>query len=218
MKKLVLIVCVLVTLVSVDASLTEKDFKRMKIRELQRFLDDRGLTCPGCQEKSDFVRVAFQNRDKKLAGSVERREVPDTTFWEAWSAKMKTTCTERVVLRGNDPTQTPYSSVCDALQMATDSFLMQHGKAVASKLKKKPNHLLKTSYKGVYYDAGERLLQKFVNHCLASSALQSKCGSLGNVLKLMEGSTVADYKQWVTNVGIENTNPMYEIVDDHGDL
>lgn len=213
---LLVVACVLVTLSS--ASLTEQDFKKMKIKDLRTFLDERGLTCVGCQEKSDFVRMAYANQDTPVVGGVSKREVPDKKFWEAWSETAKQICGEAVTKRGSDPATEPFVSVCDTVEKATDAFMMQHGKRTATRLKKTPDNMLKTSYKDVYYEAGVRLFRKLVNYCLASSDMQAKCESLGFVMNAMEGGEVGGFQSWVTNVGIENTNPMYEIIDDQDDL
>ncbi|EPY39501.1 hypothetical protein AGDE_04427 [Angomonas deanei] len=92
---------------------------------------------------------------------------------------------------------------------------MQNGRQVATKLKKQPLQLLKTSYKDIYYDAGLRLLEKLSNHCLSTPDQQKKCSSMSNVMKLLEDE---GFKVYITNVGIENTNPMYDIIDDAADL
>lgn len=220
-KAFVLSVLLLIVLLGqiTSASLTEADFKKMKVKDLRRFLQDRGLSCDDCQEKGDLVKMAFANQDKPAGPSATKdREVPQTTFWDAWSEEVKKQCEELTTKRDQDPTAEPYASVCSAVSMATESFLMQHGKRVAAKLKKTPANLLKTSYKHVYYDAGMVIFRRLIDKCLASPAMRSKCESLGFVTDTMENKDVADFIGWVTNVGIENTNPMYEILEEGGDL
>lgn len=201
-----------------DADLKERDFKRMKMKELRAFLDARGLVCAGCQEKNDFVRMAYENRDVKTTASASKRDIPDSSFWEAWAATARTQCELAMNVRHMDSTIEPYSTICDVVHNAVDSFMMQHSKQIASRLKKTTHHMLKTSYSTVYYDAGIKLLQNLMNKCLVSSDQQHKCQSLGEVLHLMEPRPNSAFKAWLTNVGIENTNPMYEIIHDHGDL
>ncbi|KAK7198153.1 Degradation arginine-rich protein for mis-folding [Novymonas esmeraldas] len=212
----VLSIALAVTLVS--AGLTEADFKRMKVKDLRTFLSDRGLECAGCQEKSDFVRMAYQHRDANPVGSATKREVPEKKFWEAWSDIAQQQCEKAVLRRRNDPVSEPFSSICSTLRTAADSYLMQHGRNVANQLKKTPQHLLKTSFKDVYFEAGTRLFQILADYCLASPSSQSSCQSLSSVLSVMDGSSGANFKIWTTNVGIENTNPMYDIIDARDDL
>lgn len=213
---LFLLAAVAVTLVA--AELTESDFRKMKVKDLRTFLSDRGLECTGCQEKSDFVRMAYQYRNLNPAGSPEKRAVPAKKFWEAWADIAQTECENAVKLRSNDPTTEPFKSVCSTIHAATDSYLMQHGRKVATQLKKTPHHLLQTSFKGIYFEAGSHLFQMLADYCLASPAAQENCQSLGAVISAMDGACGADFKMWTTNVGIENTNPMYEIIDTRDDL
>lgn len=211
-----LIVVLAVTLAS--AGMTEADFRKMKVKDLRTFLSDRGLECAGCQEKSDFVRMAYQHRDTNPAGSAKKRDIPDKTFWAAWGEVAKSECQKAVTRRGNDPAAEPFASICGTIQAAADSYLMQHGRRVANQLKKTPQHLLKTSFKDVYFEAGSHLFQRIADYCLASPASQEKCQSLGSVMSSMDGASGADLKMWTTNVGIENTNPMYDIIDARDDL
>ncbi|GET92625.1 hypothetical protein, conserved [Leishmania tarentolae] len=205
-----------VTLAS--AGLTKSDFNKMKIKDLRAFLQDRGLECAGCQEKSDFVRMAYQHRDTNLAGSAVKREIPNKKFWEVWSDIAKNECQNAVKRRGSDAGTEPFSIICDTIHSAVDSYLMQHGRRVANQLKKTPGDLLKTSFKDAYFEAGSRLFRMLADYCLGSPSLQKACQSLGSVMSAMNGSSGADFQVWTTNVGIENTNPMYEIIDRRDDL
>ncbi|KEG09520.1 hypothetical protein DQ04_05091060 [Trypanosoma grayi] len=216
--QVVLVLLFFLTCTVVAAEQTEGDFKRMKIKDLRTFLEDRGLSCPGCQEKADFVRVAFQNRDKKPLSDQGKREVPNAPFWDVWRDNAKNICVEAAVKRGLDASAKPQSDICETLAYVTESFFMQHGKRTATKLRKKPEALLKTSYKGVYYDAGKLLLERMADYCLVSAANRETCSSVGSLMSVMEGSKVADLTKWMTNVGIENTNPMYEMLEQRDDL
>ncbi|CBH11025.1 hypothetical protein, conserved [Trypanosoma brucei gambiense DAL972] len=198
--------------------LTEADFKRMKIKELRNFLEDRGLTCPGCQEKADFVRVAFTNRAKKPLSEEGKREIPKAPLWEVWRDNAKLVCEEAAKKRGLDVTAKPQSDICSAVALVVENFFMQHGKRVANKLRKNHEALLKTSYKNVYYDAGHVLLKRLTEYCLVSEENQNKCSSIGSLTTMLESGKMVDFAKWMTNVGIENTNPMYEVLDGRGDL
>lgn len=202
---------------SVSAELTETDFKAMKIKDLRAFLDARGLKCVGCQEKTDFVRMAYKNREKKPNNEEHTsRVVPKGKFWEVWSGVAKSVCAEEAIKRGNDPETAPFSDVCGTISTAVDSFFMQHGRRISQRLKKTPESMLKTSYKPVYYDAGMIYLKRLVNKCFVSPRSMTKCESLGNVMTMMEDKST-DINMWLTNVGIENTNPMYDIIQSGND-
>ena len=40
-----------------------EEFSKLPIKKLRQFLKDRGIECKGCAEKSDFVTMAFENKD-----------------------------------------------------------------------------------------------------------------------------------------------------------
>jgi hypothetical protein len=47
-----------------DAATAEPtNFNKMRVKQLRKFLKDRGLECKGCAEKSDFVKMATDNED-----------------------------------------------------------------------------------------------------------------------------------------------------------
>jgi hypothetical protein len=210
--------CVVVALVAraADAKLameeeavavpTEDQVKKMKVRELQSFLSDRGVPCEQCSEKSDFVKKALANREAPLLAS-KRKLKPKGEFWEHWSGLARSMCEEGAAKKG------AASELCGEIAPAVDSFFMQHSKRTASKLKKGTAALLKTSVAEPYQGAGRRLLSKLISHCLKNTAA---CASQTKVLELIDGNKIknVDFSKWITNVGIENTNPMYEALKD----
>ena len=44
-------------------SLELEDFEKMKSKELRKFLNKRGLSCTGCSEKQEFVKMCLENKD-----------------------------------------------------------------------------------------------------------------------------------------------------------
>ena len=46
-----------------DAKAEPINFNKMRIKQLRIFLQERGLECKGCAEKSDFVKMATENED-----------------------------------------------------------------------------------------------------------------------------------------------------------
>ena len=205
----VLLVALLATSV-VFAADAAPEFKKMKIKAIREWLDDRGLACGDCQEKNDFVRFANDNAKAPILPSRVKVE-PTGPFWDTWADLARDTCLEFSKKFGNDEETT--TKVCQAIRTATDSVFMQHGKRTAAKLKKKPADLLKTSLGDTYLKAGRRLFAKLSKHCLAESNVAT-CVSSSKVQSLLESKKVkgVDMLTWITNVGIENTNPMYEIL------
>lgn len=186
---------------------TEKEVKKMKIREIKTFLEDRGKVCPECQEKADFVRVALENREAPVLPH-KRKVSPKGDFWEVWSNIAKEQCEVVGAKQANK------AEVCEAIASAVDSVFMQHGKRTAAKLKKKPVNLLKTSVGEPYIGAGRRVFSKVANWCFKNAG---KCTTSSKVQPLLETDDkikAVKLIEWITNVGIENTNPMYEMLKD----
>lgn len=191
--------------------LSEGDFKKMKIKELRAFLDDRGIECEGCAEKADFVRECTKNAAKPLHPS-KVKSVPKGSLWEAWATVAGEVCEAAAAAKG--AADDVKDTTCSAIKSATESVFMQYGKRTAGKLRKKPDALLKTSFGEIYQSAGKRMLNKLAGFCFKN---QKKCRSSSSIQALLEkDGAVKGVKiiAFLTNVGIENTNPMYEALKD----
>jgi len=207
----ILVLGLVMTSVVHVADETEEDFKKMKIKALRLWLDDRGLSCPECQEKADFIQFALKHADAKPTVAKQKVALPEGKFWEAWANVAKEMCDAGAQKRS---AESAGASICPALQTAVDSVFMQHGKRTAQKLKKKPDALLKTSWGDVYQQAGRRLITKVIAYCFAQPN-QAECSSSTKLQTLLETPNKikgVDFIMYLTNVGIENTNPMYEIM------
>ena len=209
------LIVALVVLVAIsyagEPALTEADFKKMKIKQLRSFLEDRGLNCADCQEKADFVTFCTKNAHVPVLSHKQKIPLPEGTFWDVWADVAKTTCEEMADKKGSAAAK---ENVCPAIRVATESLFMQHGKRTANKLKKKPDALKKTSWGEPYQGAGRRMMANLLTYCL-EEANNAKCSSSSKVQPLMEDKRKVkgvDFILWITNVGIENTNPMYEIL------
>ena len=207
-KPLILLLLVAIAVAAAAKLMTEADFKKMKIKELKAFLEERGITCKECQEKSEFVSMAVANAGKPTIASVpSKKEVPKGALWEVWGGIASEKCAEAATKSSIGDAS---KDICSAVATATESVFMQYGKRTASKLKKDPSALLKTSFAEPYHGAGRRLLGRVITHCF-KPANRKACSSASRVQPLMENAKIeADFVSYLTNVGIENTNPMYE--------
>lgn len=187
---------------------TEAEVKAMKVKDLKVFLSDRGLPCESCSEKGDFVKAALKGREAPLLAS-KRKLKPKGEFWEHWSRLGVSLCEEAAKKKKVKPED----AGCANIGVAVDSYFMQHGKRTAAKLKKTTAAMLKTSAGEPYGEAGSRLLNKIVAHCVKTPAA---CNSESKVAELLQNDKIkgVDMGKWITNVGIENTNPMYEAIKD----
>jgi len=74
---LILLIILYISLVSCNDETSElslDDIKKMKVKELRRFLYDRGLNCKGCSEKEEFVNKVFENRNIPMKESEKKQE------------------------------------------------------------------------------------------------------------------------------------------------
>lgn len=207
-SSIALLLCAAVLLCSVSQAFgeTEAEFKKMTIRQLKKFLNERDIEYNDISEKSEFVSraVEWASRNKKVT-----RELPKEPFWEVWSKIARDKCEAAVKSKDIGESGT---KVCDAVASAVDSFFMMNGKRTAGKLKKKPDALTKTANGDIYYNAGNRILGRLLGYCL-NAKNRVACSSNSHVLELMDKDQVkgTGFGAWITNVGIENTNPMYEL-------
>jgi hypothetical protein len=195
-----------------DAVLTEADFKKMKVKDLKKFLDDRSAVCAGCEEKSEFVRECLKVADKPVHPSKVKAEIPKLPLWEAWANVAGEVC--EATADTKKASADAKKNVCANIRVATDAVFQQYGKRTANKLKKKPDALLKTSYGEIYQQAGRKMLTKLAGYCFKNAA---KCTSASAIQALMEQDDKVKgvkFITYLTNVGIENTNPMYETMKD----
>mmetsp|Transcript_28289 Transcript_28289/g.43837 ORF Transcript_28289/g.43837 Transcript_28289/m.43837 type:complete len:201 (-) Transcript_28289:56-658(-) len=177
------------------AGASEEEIGKMRIKELKEFLDQREVDYAGCVEKSDLIKTAIKVKDMKPSPAKERLqgytgEYPKKKFWEFWSEEsLRVPSSSSLSEKGKK-----------LIPDVVETCFMQHGKSVATKLKKSHEDLLKTSLKSPYYEAGVRGLNTLVQSYVSNPTLKQS-----QVRDLCEKFFVP----WITNVGIENTNFMY---------
>lgn len=195
---------------------TVEELRKMKVKELRRWLADRDKSCTNvdCPEKSDLVRFAEKWIDTPVNPAKIKKPLPNKPFWEAWAEVARDICIQKA---GGDNADDGKKKVCKNIGKAVDTSFMMHGKRTATKLKKKPDALLKTSWGEIYHDAGKRLMTKLATHCLSKA--DGDCASSGKIEKIIEDdgkNKVAGLAliKYITNVGVENTNTMFEAMKD----
>ena len=187
-----------VLIISLSSCVAEDEIRKMKIRELKTFLEDRDEDYSRCVEKRDFINAAVAVKDKKISAAKQKLKgylgaYPECPFWEFWASEARQMAVESGITEKGQ----------QALYATVETCFMQHGKSVATKLKKGAGDLLKTSLKSPYYQAGvlnmKILTEHYVSHEAQRTDIRQKSESI--------------FLPWITNVGIENTNPMYEILE-----
>eukprot|EP00760_Papus_ankaliazontas_P005619 PhM_4_TR12678/c0_g1_i1/m.39755 len=183
------------------AAPTAAQVKKMKVKELKIFLAERDTDCKGCVEKSDYVNAALRVIDKKpdptkrpgggQPGGYEGA-YPTVPLWEAWAGFAE----EDAKAAELSP------SALKAVKNVVENSFMRHGKATATKLKKHHKDVLKTSLMAPYYAIGRRQVRALVEFAKKKGE-KPKADELRQAYEKL-------FIPWMTNVGIENTNPMYE--------
>ena len=208
----VLLICVFAFAGVAAGGVTEADIKKMKVKQLKDFLAERSIECSSCAEKADFVRECIKHLNTPVHPSKQKTPPPEGTLWEAWAKVAGDVCEATAASKG--AADDVKASVCASIKTATDSVFMQYGKRTASKLRKKPDALKKTSFIEIYQAAGKKMMSKLSAFCFKN---QKKCRSSSAVQQLMETDDKVKgvkFITYLTNVGIENTNPMYEAMKD----
>jgi hypothetical protein len=176
---------------------TADDLKKMKMKDLKQFLSERDEECNGCSEKSEFLNLAIRVMNKKpdaakKAAAGFSGPAPTNPLWEVWAGFADEISKEEGLSE----------SQVKAVHNVVENAFMQHGKATATKLKKTHKDVLKTSLLSPYYNVGRKHLK-----ALAKFALTKGEKPKADVLRTAYDKV---FLPWMTNVGIENTNPMYE--------
>lgn len=59
---------VLLCMANADENLVSQveSFRKMTVKALRKYLFDRGLECKACSEKEEFVKMAYDNREKPI--------------------------------------------------------------------------------------------------------------------------------------------------------
>jgi hypothetical protein len=176
---------------------TVDDLKKMKVKDLKQFLSERDEECKDCVEKSDYVNAAIRVINKKPDAAKKANagfsgSLPTNPLWEVWAGFADEISKEEGVSE----------SVQKVIHSVVENAFMQHGKSTAAKLKKTHKDVLKTSLLAPYYGVGRRHMKALAKYAL-SKGDKPKSDDLRKAYEKV-------FLPWMTNVGIENTNPMYE--------
>jgi len=179
---------------------TEAEIKKMKIKALKAFMNDRDLTCGECSEVADFRRFVLVNREVKVVASKSSARKSTGEALEVQWKKISQELCEEV---GVDEKQ------CKALVAVVDSSFFQHGRTISKKIHREVSDITKTSMNEPYYGAGAKIIRS----CLR---WQKKNGiaSQSKIRSRMDESL----KKFLTAVAADNVNPMYDILKEKDEL
>jgi hypothetical protein len=61
-----------------EVSLTYDEIMKLPVKKIRKLLNDRGLSCKGCSEKEEFVKMAYDNIDLPIKVKVAPPKTEDT--------------------------------------------------------------------------------------------------------------------------------------------
>eukprot|EP00758_Cryptobia_borreli_P001115 Tbor_TRINITY_DN1955_c1_g1::TRINITY_DN1955_c1_g1_i1::g.3499::m.3499 len=197
---------------SADAAVP--NFQKMKVKQIKQWMSARSLSCPECTDKSQLIQFCIEAAKNEPAAPVLPGIPEGKPFWDVWADIAETSC--KTYATENKIDAATSDDVCPTIHHALSSLFMQQGKRTASILKKNTDAMLRTSFGEIYYSAGTRIISRMIKQCFKSEAAIKKCSSAGGLQKLMENNKIKDanFVEYITNVGVENTNPMYAILTD----
>lgn len=181
--------------------ISDAQFKAFKIKQLKKFLLDRGVECKDCVEKADFVKLAIQHKKTAIRNPAGRAptNVPTTPLWEQWSATAKDIC-ERTVT----PDQKE-QKFCKPLVNVVENVLMKYTKRYQKELKVEKQQLVRYTLTEPYKEAGEKRILKAV---MWMSKTNTKTQS--EVEKQIE----EPLQSWLRDCSLQNINTMHDTLRD----
>lgn len=178
---------------------TDKDIKKMKVKDLKSWLGDRGLECKDCFEKGDFTKMVKNNRDAKLLPSKRPRKVSKEPIADQWKKVVQEICAELKA----DEKQTK------ALSTVVHGSFEQHARRISKQLSVDQKEIAKISMGEPYFAAGAKIIKQTLNWMI-----KKKVTSQGKIRPKVDDRI----KMYLTAVGAQNVNPMYDITKEKDEL
>jgi len=196
------VVCCLIVVYSAPGDrpnkVTDRDLDKMKIKELKKFLDDRGIACPGCTQKEDLLAKAKAHKDTPVSkrtrtDQLKNADMDALTFAEAWKVKTRQLCATES--RGAERHQ----AVCDAVSDAVHNQFSTMVVGLAKGLGKNQDKIKDISLGDPYVRAGEMNIKKSVKWALEGGVTDEK---------EIKDQLQKDVTQWLMDTAMENDRNM----------
>jgi hypothetical protein len=175
----------------------EAEIRKMKVKELRKFLDDRGLPCDGCVEKADFVKKAIAAKSTPILDSKKPRVVNKDPIEKQWAPIVAEVC----------EAETDNESYCKQLKNIVDGFFFQYMRKYKRDLSVQEYHAAEVSFKHPYFAVGKIILKEVVQFMVKENTKKSE-----KVRAKLEARAVP----WLRDVCLENPNPMFEELGETG--
>ena len=176
----------------------------MKIKELKSFLKVRGVACPDCLEKSDFVRKALEVRSQpSIHQAAAPVKVSSEPLWDQWSAVARTICEEVVSAEQKE------QKYCKVLADATENVVMRYGKRYVKELSVEKQQLTKYTFTHPYKSAGETRIRRVAKWMAAKG---------NKKLADVEARLETPLQSWLRDSALQNINTMLDTLQGSDEL
>lgn len=192
-----LIVCSLSVICLSDATVDEAAIKKMKIKEVRKFLDDRGVACDGCFEKADFVKKAVANMALPILDSRKPKVVNNDPIEKQWAPQVMEIC----------EAETDKPGFCKQLKAVVDGAFYQYMRKYKRDLSVTEAHTAEISFKHPYSTIMRKMLKETVQHMVQKDSKKQDL-----IRKKFEPTFIP----WLRDVALENPNPMFEELGEMG--
>eukprot|EP00993_Chasmostoma_nieuportense_P003826 NODE_4526_length_774_cov_480.774343_g4367_i0.p1 GENE.NODE_4526_length_774_cov_480.774343_g4367_i0~~NODE_4526_length_774_cov_480.774343_g4367_i0.p1 ORF type:complete len:205 (-),score=52.39 NODE_4526_length_774_cov_480.774343_g4367_i0:97-711(-) len=174
-------------------NISDAELRKMKIKDLKKFLSDRGVVCNDCFEKGDFVAKAIVSKSIDILPSKLPKQVNTEPIDKRWGKVATEVCDAITQLEG----------YCKALKSVVEGSFFQYGRKFKRELSVTEPHLAQVSFTDPYFKAGKLLLTKTVQYMVKENTKKNE-----QIRKKYEN----DFIPWLRDCALENTNTMYEIL------
>eukprot|EP01013_Petalomonas_cantuscygni_P002180 TRINITY_DN12215_c0_g1_i1.p1 TRINITY_DN12215_c0_g1~~TRINITY_DN12215_c0_g1_i1.p1 ORF type:complete len:207 (+),score=54.71 TRINITY_DN12215_c0_g1_i1:124-744(+) len=186
-----------------DSGTSEAAIKKMKMKQLKKFLSARSVECTGCVEKNDFVKKALSVRSMPVAQSAPPMEISSDPLWEQWATTARTVC-ESVVTA--DQKENKY---CVALSNAVENLLMRYTKKFMKTLSVDHKSLTKNTLTHPYKTAGELRIRRVAEFMTRKQTKKTA---------EIEAKLDEPLSHWLRDCAIQNINTMLDTIQGNDEL
>eukprot|EP00667_Euglena_gracilis_P018994 EG_transcript_20264 len=177
--------------------LTEDSVRAMKIKDLRKFLDDRGIPCEGCVEKADFVKKALATKDTPVLDAKKPKVVNKEPIEKRWAPIVDEVC----------KANTDKEDFCKQLKGVIDGSFFQYMRKYKRELSVSEPHVADVSMTHPYLLIGKKIIKEVVLHMVQQDSKKAD---------VIRAKLEPRFIPWFRDVCLENPNPMFEELGEMG--
>lgn len=194
---LFLLLAVVLGCFAADAPVAEETIRKMKVKDLKRFLDDRGVDCDNCVEKADFVKKAVAAAAKPILDSKKPKKVNKDPIEKQWAPTVQEIC----------KAETEKEDFCKQLKGVIDGSFFQYMRKYKRDLSCVEAEAATLSFKHPFAPIYKKIVKETIQFMLKENTKKQDA-----IRKKYE----ARFTPWMRDLCLENPNPMYEELGEMG--